>query len=1127
LTPASNLTNTSSNIVAGNNISLDVSGALTNTLPPPALVHEDYGSLVAYNGCMTSGGYKESYCEAYVEQQSGNSSNISAGNGLTINAGSLTNVGSQISAGQSATINVSGPIVNSEQTLNAYWHSEWVQQTSLFSSDKRNNVWACGSVAECTAIYGSAYTSVGGVIDPPTPIGNIAATIEAPNLTITSGGQVQNVGNLLGNTVTLTGTKLINGITGNLYTPSVSTPSQVISLAPATSGGMSLALPNVPNVATSTSSGVSYVVNAAGNTSAALIGPANLLAALPASLQPSSDLFYYNPQEEDLVLQQAALTQTGEASFVNCLSCSASGLSVADQDKALLYQNAITYATANNIQLGTALTQTQIASLTQPILWYVEETVPDPNCTATGGATCPTVTALMPQVYLPPGYNAETAEGNISGSNVTLNFNGSGGSILNTGSISASNTLTVNTPTLTNQQNQTNVGQILSFIQDAGYEDTTGTVVQPGGFMSAANMNLNVQTLNQIGGALQQLNSDGTVNAAGSQQLISSLQAQLGSNFTQSTVANNLNTSFTGEGGVGVVGEVLEAALSIVATYYAGPMGAMVSNEIDQSLDGQGFSGSSVLKAGAVAYATEDLSNYVSWASGSESMSQLGSGIANGTATASQIGAGLENIAGDALASATVNTIAYGGSFGQALENSVVSSIAAAGAGAIGTVFNGSSYLLSTNSPLYVLTHAALGCAASAAEGTGCAGGAIGAAASTITNEVIDPTGNMPSIVETAIATAVGGLAAGIAGANVQGGLTAAENETVNNWLNHIPPSASVVSLSDQQKYDNALADCVPGSGSSSCGTESTLSALSTQNNTNLMSACLNGPSSGCSAQISAANAGGNIVATVPQSNGTYSTTVIYPSAVNTTNAPYVIYPSTISNASSGSDSYQTVYNNSFDGQAAQSTATGLGIAGTGVLVSTTGSAIAAIPGAPIFSAGGLLGTNTLASPIGTGLISLGINGGAQILQTGTINPVDLTVAGLTGAAGALGGLTGASGLLWNVGVNGVGGAGGAAVSNYLNGTSNSIVGAGLTSAAVGGVGYGFGTVIGSAVGTATRPTINSINWSNTGQWASSGWPMLSPNNVATISGAVAGASSQETTNAIYTNLQAILGTKK
>jgi filamentous hemagglutinin len=183
---------------------------------------------------MTVGGYKESYCEGYVDQQSGNSSVISAGNNLQINAGSLTNIGSLISAGTSASINVAGPVVNEAQTLNAYWHSHWVQETGDFSSDKRHDVWACGSAAECTALYGSAYTNAGGTIDPPTPVGNIAATIQAPNLSITS-ADIQNVGNVIGTSVSLTGQKLINGITtANTYTPKVNSPSQVISLSPVT-----------------------------------------------------------------------------------------------------------------------------------------------------------------------------------------------------------------------------------------------------------------------------------------------------------------------------------------------------------------------------------------------------------------------------------------------------------------------------------------------------------------------------------------------------------------------------------------------------------------------------------------------------------------------------------------------------------------------------------------------------------------------------------------------------------------------------------------------------------------------------------------------------------------------------
>ncbi|MEZ2311573.1 hypothetical protein AB6809_33610 [Paraburkholderia sp. RCC_158] len=133
---------------------------------------------------MTAGGCKESYCEGYVDQQSGSSSVISAGNNLQINAGSLTNIGGLIAAGNTATIAVAGPVVNEAQTLNAYWHSHWVQETGMFSSDKRHDVWACGSPAECTALYGSAYTSTGGTIDPPQPVGNIAATIQAPNLSM-------------------------------------------------------------------------------------------------------------------------------------------------------------------------------------------------------------------------------------------------------------------------------------------------------------------------------------------------------------------------------------------------------------------------------------------------------------------------------------------------------------------------------------------------------------------------------------------------------------------------------------------------------------------------------------------------------------------------------------------------------------------------------------------------------------------------------------------------------------------------------------------------------------------------------------------------------------------------------
>lgn len=310
-TAAQSLTNTSGNILAGNDITLNVSGAVTNTLPPPVPVHQNYGQMEQYSGCMTAGGYKESYCEGYVDQQSGDSSVISAGHNLNIQAGTLTNVGSLITAGVNAVINVAGPVVNQQQTLNAYWHSHWVQETSVFSPDKRHEVWGCGSAAECTALYGNAYTNVGGVIDPPTPVGNIAAAIQAPNLTVTSGGQIVNVGNVVGQSVSLTGTNLANGITkSNTYTPVVGNPPQVISLAPA-SGGLNLSIPatlggysltqmNPQAVsgrgitpASSGSSSIDYVLDGTGTT-LDRVTPQLLLSNLPSNLQPSTSLFYYN-----------------------------------------------------------------------------------------------------------------------------------------------------------------------------------------------------------------------------------------------------------------------------------------------------------------------------------------------------------------------------------------------------------------------------------------------------------------------------------------------------------------------------------------------------------------------------------------------------------------------------------------------------------------------------------------------------------------------------------------------------------------------------------------------------------------------------------------------------------------
>ncbi|WP_232455220.1 filamentous hemagglutinin N-terminal domain-containing protein [Burkholderia ubonensis] len=821
-TPAQSLNNTSGNIVAGNNITLNVSGAITNNLPPPVPVHENYGTKEKYSGCMTAGGYKESYCEGYVDQQSGSSSVISAGNNLQINAGSLTNIGSLIAAGNNATIAVAGPVVNEAQVLNAYWHSHWVQETGMFSSDKRHDIWACGTPEQCKALYGSAYTSTGGVIDPPTPVGNIASTIQAPNLSISSNGQIQNVGNVLGTSVSLSGQKLINGITtANTYTPRVNAPSQVISLSPVDLPGLNLSIPRAVgtgSLPTPVAGKASYVDASLGGSALGSLGPQELLNNLPSSLQPSSTLFYYNPQEEDLLLQQAALRQTGKASFVDGLTYdSKNNVSVTAQEKAYLYQNALDYSNAHGLQLGAALTQTQINALDKPMLWYVEQTVPDPTCHATGVATCPTITALMPQVYLPQDTTAMSAGGNISGRDVTLKFNQDGnGSILNTGSITASGTLSVDTHTLTNEANQVDVGEIWQKV-DHGYLKTTGTMVQPGGFMSAVNMDLNTQTLNQIGGALQKLAADGTVDQVGTQQVLESLQHQLGVNFTQTSVSDHLHSDFVKEGGglptfvvaaIAIAASIVTAgaaaaamgialsAMSLPMAMTVGALSAMAGSAAGQLASGGGLNFGQILESGMVGALTAGA--FSALGTSTQALQQIGGKLASGTVAMSDVGQALKIIVERGVVSAGIGTVVYGGSFGEAFAHSVIADAGAVAATAIGTKFDVQNGHPDSNSIGYIASHAALGCAMSAADGTGCAGGAIGGAVSAAFSpdvvKAIDPTGAPldpgQQAALAAFATLAGGSLAGLAGQNAMAGATAAQNEALNNTGRHAADAA-------------------------------------------------------------------------------------------------------------------------------------------------------------------------------------------------------------------------------------------------------------------------------------------------------------------------------------------------
>ncbi|MGH8045363.1 MAG: hypothetical protein ACREOX_12200, partial [Stenotrophomonas sp.] len=394
-------------------------------------------------------------CAASEDAAAGPAGVISAARDVQLSGTNLTNKGALITGGRNVTVGMAGSIDNSSIPLNADWVGRWQEDRS----------------------GGDRWHNTGG----RATLGSLESGIQAGNaLSVTSGGQVLNTGNLMGSTVDLTGAAMVNGYTSPTQpTPPATGAQQVIPLGPVvTPGGavpaatpvnnpttpwqfnpVIVATPAAPTTGSSqtidwhfsaklggnpvtapngTTDRAQYLNNSPATAVLAGVTPDSLLAQLPAELRPGKVSFYYDPYTEGQRLQQAALQQTGQASFVSGLAWdSQNQLSVTDQEKLSLYKNAADYAKAHHIALGTALTQTQVNELDKPLLWYVQQAVPDPSCNTVASTACPTVNALVPQVYLPEGYAQALTKptgGTIAGDNVSLDI---AGQLRNSGAITA------------------------------------------------------------------------------------------------------------------------------------------------------------------------------------------------------------------------------------------------------------------------------------------------------------------------------------------------------------------------------------------------------------------------------------------------------------------------------------------------------------------------------------------------------------------------------------------------------------------------------------------------------------------------------------------------------------------
>lgn len=779
-------------------------GSITNHVVSPVTTHVSYGDVNPEFalGCNAGGTYKGSECNIDRQNQASAAAVISGARDVNINGDSLVNTGGLITAGADANIDISGSVANTAVALNTYWQGHWTEETCWFCSDKEHDT--NGVIADGTQIAG----------------------IQAGNaLTVISGGNVVNTGNLYGTDVSLSGLNLINGITDSKQPTAASTVApQLVQIGPS---GDVVASDGIP----STSAPV-YAVSVSGGDLLSTFGPGLLVSNLPPELRPDTNLFYYDASTENNLIRQAAITQTGSGTFINGVAWSSTNnLSIDDQQKAILYNNAIAYATENNLQLGKPLTAGQVSALDKPMLWYTEQTVPDPACSFSS-TVCGTVNALMPQVYLPQNYVGTTAGGVISGNDVKLTFQDS---ITNTGIIQATN-LDVKTTSLTNEQRSVDIGTSAYKVQ-GGWMEYTGTQLQPGGFMSAVNLNVQADRITAIGDAFRVVNADGTPDTAGTAALLSSLRQQLGSDFTEITPHDNIQTNFIKDtSGPGAFGQVIAIAIAIALSVVtagagaalvaatgtsvaAGSIGAIVAAGIQAAIVGTLSSVATqlvttgrldlgqALQSGAVSGVVAGVTAGVLGSVQGDSATTVKPGVDGATpisqgswaaamADKSQFAI---NTAIRSGISAAVNSVVYGGSFGTAFLNGAVGDLAAVAANGIGASAN--QYTVEN-----VLGHALLGCAAASLSGNDCSGGAIGGASSALVAPLIrdalyDGTQTVNTIYNddgtktvttsygnqtynaaiTALAMLTGGGLASLLGKDAIVAANAAANESINN----------------------------------------------------------------------------------------------------------------------------------------------------------------------------------------------------------------------------------------------------------------------------------------------------------------------------------------------------------
>ncbi len=780
------IVNYASTIEAGGNLTV-TANSFANKRGPLATKTTNYGDDAPADAVNCK--HDHGYCEGTAQVETTPAAVLSAGKNLTVNAtGAVINDASIITAGGDIKV-VAGSVENTPHILTTDWHGHWKEWKGALSGWKDHDD------------YGTSVTGNSAAAIQATG----AADVRAPN------GTVNNKGNIDGSTVYLGGKDVQNGITAYQYqTPPTTVPDSSIDLTLGFDKPGATKLP----AGVKFTPGSSTLFTSSSRLALAIPGGSVLNAALPEALRNSDAAYLLDGYLENQALRQAALDQTGKASFL--------GLADPTQEREALYQNAVEFASQYGIRLGTALTDTQQALLTKPILWYVEETVTGPDGKS--------YTALVPRVYLPQNYVAALAKqagGQITGNTITLVAENT---VHNTGFIQASGDLNITAAQFINEKRSADIGEIHQWVGKNGYMKLTGDKVQPGGFVSAANINLNADQVKSISGEFYQDGkeiSPQLAAALGSKYSYTENQDHISQEWVQVSKSSSVAlivtivvtvvlSCVTAGAAAAVIGTTLLGSTALASAAAAVASSVIVGTATQLATTGK-VAWDSIGKGAAVAALTAGALSYMSSASGAageaagntaKTASTSWTESAKAAITKNFTVQGLEKAVERSAVSAGIQTSINGGSFGSAFKSSMVSEFAAAGANAIGDIYApapGVSVLGGEGGIAHAVTHAAFAAGVAKISDKDVEGAAIGAAASALAGNWVasvtgdgsnvDANGNGLNLSQEELANqkrwfvgiegAIGGVSSILAGRDGSAGRSAAENTAQNNYLNH------------------------------------------------------------------------------------------------------------------------------------------------------------------------------------------------------------------------------------------------------------------------------------------------------------------------------------------------------